>query len=111
MRRVSACWRSQSGIWGSVSAVGYRPAVLTDCFRLSPGLQQRPGESQMLAPQVLGTGAGPSGWKADTKGVLLPLTGVGGPIARKTGNFHSEAPGVGATCAGMVRSARPGAVP
>ncbi len=33
-------------------------------------------------------GGGLSRMETDTRGVLLPLTGVGGGIARKTGNFY-----------------------
>lgn len=43
-----------------------------------------------LAPFVLGTGAGLFRMEGRHQGVLHPLTGVAGGIARKIGNFHPE---------------------
>lgn len=50
----------------------YGRPVLHGTVALSPGLYDRPGESgEARFPLFFGTGAGPSGWKADTNGVLF----------------------------------------
>jgi hypothetical protein len=56
---------------GVVSAVVYGPHVpLRDCALAWP--YAWPGESgEARVPQCFGTGAGPSGWKADTNGVMF----------------------------------------